>query len=64
MSELMCTVHSRYDDEHGDYRMVLGDHVGFRFEILGRLGKGSFGQVHLTPLLLITDVDVHCCIEP
>ena len=35
----------RYDDEWGDYRMVVGDHIGYRFEILSRLGKGSFGQV-------------------
>ena len=35
----------RYDDEWGDYKMVAGDHIGYRFEILSRLGKGSFGQV-------------------
>ncbi len=35
----------RYDDEWGDMRMVVGDHIGYRFEILSRLGKGSFGQV-------------------
>lgn len=46
LSTLTCVVLCiRYDDEHGDYRMVLGDHVGYRFEIMGRLGKGSFGQV-------------------
>lgn len=37
--------HGRYDDEWGDLRMVVGDHIGYRFEILSRLGKGSFGQV-------------------
>jgi len=34
-----------YDDAEGFYRVVIGDHVAFRFEILAILGKGSFGQV-------------------
>ena len=34
-----------YDNEHGDYKMILHDHIGYRFEILELLGKGSFGQV-------------------
>lgn len=42
----------RYDDEWGDYRMVVGDHIGYRFEIMYRLGKGSFGQVALLPFCL------------
>ena len=33
-----------YDDEQGDYTVVLGDHLAFRFEVLDFLGKGSFGQ--------------------
>jgi dual specificity tyrosine-phosphorylation-regulated kinase 2/3/4 len=32
-----------YDDDRGDYNVVMKDHVGFRFEVLGFLGKGSFG---------------------
>ena len=32
--------------------MVVGDHIGYRFEILSRLGKGSFGQVGALPCLL------------
>eukprot|EP01065_Artemidia_motanka_P049978 TRINITY_DN8439_c2_g1_i1.p1 TRINITY_DN8439_c2_g1~~TRINITY_DN8439_c2_g1_i1.p1 ORF type:complete len:694 (+),score=163.85 TRINITY_DN8439_c2_g1_i1:91-2172(+) len=34
-----------YDDDRGDYNYVTHDHIGFRFEILTILGKGSFGQV-------------------
>ena len=34
-----------FDDDRGDYIYVTHDHIGFRFEILCLLGKGSFGQV-------------------
>ena len=34
-----------YDDERGDYNIVHGDHLAFRYEIVDILGKGSFGQV-------------------
>lgn len=34
-----------FDDDRGDYLWNLNDHIGFRYEILGVLGKGSFGQV-------------------
>jgi len=33
-----------YDDDQGDYRVVVSDHLGYRFEIIDFLGKGSFGQ--------------------
>ena len=33
-----------YDDENGDYRTVLKDHIGYRYEVLQALGSGSFGQ--------------------
>jgi dual specificity tyrosine-phosphorylation-regulated kinase 2/3/4 len=33
-----------YDDERGDYKVVLEDHIAFRFEVKEFLGKGSFGQ--------------------
>ena len=35
---------SGYDDENGDYNVVLKDHIYYRFEVLDFLGKGSFGQ--------------------
>ncbi|WVQ84565.1 hypothetical protein IAT38_006719 [Cryptococcus sp. DSM 104549] len=34
-----------YDDERGDYLVMEGDHLCYRYEVGGVLGKGSFGQV-------------------
>lgn len=34
-----------YDDERGDYMIVKGDHLAYRYEVVDVLGKGSFGQV-------------------
>ncbi|RCH85603.1 hypothetical protein CU097_007018, partial [Rhizopus azygosporus] len=34
-----------YDDERGDYKSVVSDHLAYRYEILEELGRGSFGQV-------------------
>lgn len=34
-----------YDDDRGDYSIVIGDHLSYRYEIVDVLGKGSFGQV-------------------
>ena len=34
-----------YDDERGDYTIISGDHLAYRYEMVDVLGKGSFGQV-------------------
>jgi dual specificity tyrosine-phosphorylation-regulated kinase 2/3/4 len=34
-----------YDDDKGDYHIIISDHIAYRYEILKLLGKGSFGQV-------------------
>lgn len=36
---------STFDNEKGDYVPILGDHMAYRYEIKGILGKGSFGIV-------------------
>lgn len=33
-----------YDDEQGDYQVILKDHLGYRYEVHEFLGQGSFGQ--------------------
>lgn len=50
-----------YDDERGDYNIVKGDHLAYRYEIVDILGKGSFGQVarcidHKTGSLMATKI--------
>ena len=36
---------SGYDDDKGRYKLVKNDHIGYRFEVVKGLGKGSFGDV-------------------
>ena len=33
-----------FDDDKGDYNAYVGDQIGYRYEIIDMLGKGSFGQ--------------------
>lgn len=32
-----------FDDSKGNYRVTVKDHIAYRYEIRGFLGKGSFG---------------------
>ncbi|CAK5073653.1 unnamed protein product [Meloidogyne enterolobii] len=34
-----------FDDKDGVYKVVLHDHLAYRFEIIKYIGKGSFGHV-------------------
>lgn len=34
-----------YDNDKGRYKVVKNDHIGYRYEVLSALGKGSFGDV-------------------
>ncbi|GKT24176.1 Dual specificity tyrosine-phosphorylation-regulated kinase 4 [Aduncisulcus paluster] len=34
-----------HDTEKGEYKIVLHDHIAYRYEIIGTCGSGSFGQV-------------------
>ena len=34
-----------YDDERNDYKIIIGDHLDYRYEIVDTLGKGAFGKV-------------------
>jgi dual specificity tyrosine-phosphorylation-regulated kinase 2/3/4 len=50
-----------YDDDRGDYNIVMGDHLAYRYEVVDMLGKGSFGQVvrcidHKTGLLVAVKI--------
>ncbi|XP_015931169.1 dual specificity tyrosine-phosphorylation-regulated kinase 2-like [Parasteatoda tepidariorum] len=36
---------SGYDDDQGSYLHTMHDHIGYRYEMIKIIGKGSFGQV-------------------
>ena len=33
-----------FNDEEGDYKLIIGSHLNYRYEIIECLGKGSFGE--------------------
>jgi len=33
-----------FDDDKGDYLVKKNDHIAYRYEIVDKVGKGSFGQ--------------------
>lgn len=45
LSKPVILFNDGYDDERGDYVMVIQDHLAYRYEVLHALGSGSFGQV-------------------
>ena len=34
-----------FDNDKGDYKITVGDHIQYRYQVLGVIGNGSFGQV-------------------
>ncbi|CAG9321914.1 unnamed protein product [Blepharisma stoltei] len=44
-SHLRVGPNNGFDDDRGDYKISLGDHICYRYEVNQQLGKGSFGQV-------------------
>ena len=44
-TKLERLVNNGFDDNEGYYRVVSGDHIGYRYEIYEIIGKGAFGQV-------------------
>ena len=43
-SGMNCGSNFGYDDENGDYKAIIKDHVAFRYEIFEIIGKGSFAR--------------------
>lgn len=34
-----------FDSSDGFYKLIEGDHIAYRYEIVRQLGRGTFGQV-------------------
>lgn len=45
-----------YTDDNGDYKIIVRDHIAYRYEVVSLLGQGSFGQV--------LEVFDHCLKKP
>ena len=43
--DLLLLCNDGYDDQDGDYLVLIGDHLAFQYEVQGALGHGAFGQV-------------------
>lgn len=42
-SKLERLLNNGFDDEEGYYRVVKGDHIAYRFQLIEIIGKGAFG---------------------
>ncbi|XP_030232069.1 dual specificity tyrosine-phosphorylation-regulated kinase 4 [Gadus morhua] len=40
-----CPLSHGYDDRKGHYKMVIKDHIAYRYEVLEVMGQGTFGRV-------------------
>jgi len=45
-SSKMLDYNDGYDEENGDYKFIMHDHICYRYEIISLLGEGSFGKVN------------------
>ena len=45
MEEPSGAKNNGYDNSNGEYIVNLHDHINYRFEIIAKVGKGSFGSV-------------------
>ena len=36
---------SGFDNKKGEYKTVARDHIAYRYEVIGTIGKGAFGEV-------------------